>query len=151
MPRLEHVNLVVPQIDPTLEFLECALPDWKVRGEGKSDWYGRERRWLHFGTDDFYITLNEPAEGVNRDLRGHTPGLAHIGIEVEDSDAVAKRLKDKGYPVSTIGADHPFRKTIYFFDPAGFEFEFIEYLSQRPEEKNQYGGETSSIQRIASA
>ena len=78
-------------------------------------------------------------------------GLAHVGIEVDDSDAVAERLKAKGYPVSTIGADHPYRKTVYFFDPAGFEFEFIQYLSDKPAERNLYGGETSSIERIASA
>jgi catechol 2,3-dioxygenase-like lactoylglutathione lyase family enzyme len=151
MSRLEHVNLVVPDISPTLEFLKCALPDWRVRGEGTSEWYGRPRKWLHFGTDDFYITLNEPADGQNRDLRGHAAGLAHIGIEVTNSEAVAARLKQAGYLISTIGADHPHRRTIYFFDPAGFEFEFIEYFSDDPAAKNMYGGETSTIQRVASA
>ena len=43
------------------------------------------------------------------------------------------------------------RKTIYFIDPAGFEFEFIQYLSENPEEKNMYGGETSAISRVSTA
>ena len=151
MIRLEHVNLVVKDIDTTLRFLQTAFPDWRVRGRGESEWYGHKRNWLHVGTDDYYITLNDGGEGENRDLRGHAPGLAHIGFCVDDMDGISQRLQDAGFEIATIGADHPHRKTVYFHDPAGFEFEFIEYLSDRPEERNLYGGETSSIQRIGSA
>ena len=151
MVRLEHVNLVVKNIPDTLKFLRTAFPEWRIRGQGRSEWYGRERNWLHVGTDDYYITLNDQAEGENRNLRGYAPGLAHIGFCVEDSEAVSHRLQDAGYEIATIGADHPYRKTIYFIDPAGFEFEFIEYLSDKPEEKNMYGGETSSITRVSTA
>lgn len=149
--RLEHVNLVVKDIPETLAFLQTALPAWRVRGEGHSEWYGRPRRWLHFGTDDFYITLNDGTDGETRDLRGHTPGLAHIGLEVEDVDGVRAQMEARGYEIATIGADHPYRKTIYFIDPTGIEFEFIQYLSERPEHKNLYGGETSAIRRVATA
>ncbi|SDE50016.1 MULTISPECIES: VOC family protein [Kordiimonas] len=151
MARLEHVNLVVKDLDATLDFILTAFPDWRVRGTGEGDWYGTKRKWLHVGTDDHYITLNNGGTGSNRDLKGHLPGLAHIGFIVDDMEAVANRLQAKGYEIATIGADHPFRKTIYFIDPAGFEFEFIEYLSQKPEEKNMYGGETSGITRVSTA
>ena len=56
MPKLEHANLVLTKIEPTLKFLETAFPEWRIRGEGKSDWYGKPRRWLHFGDDDSYVT-----------------------------------------------------------------------------------------------
>jgi catechol 2,3-dioxygenase-like lactoylglutathione lyase family enzyme len=135
MIRLEHVNLVVKDMDATLGFIQTAFPDWGVRGQGDSDWYGKKRKWLHVGTDDNYITLNEGDGGQNRDLKGHSPGLAHIGFEVDDMEGISSRLQAKGYDVATIGADHPFRKTIYFVDPSGFEFEFIQYLSEKPKEK----------------
>ena len=151
MVRLEHVNLVVKNIETTKEFLLTAFPQWRVRGSGSSEWYGKERNWAHIGDDDYYITLNEPAEGENRDLRGHSPGLAHIGFAVEDSDAVRDNLQNKGYEIATIAADHPYRKSIYFIDPEGFEFEFIQYLSENPAEKNMYGGETSGITRVSTA
>jgi catechol-2,3-dioxygenase len=150
MIRLEHVNLVVNDITSTLDFLQTAFPDWKVRGQGESDWYGKMRSWLHVGTDDYYITLNAGNGEQNRDLKGHAPGLAHIGFCVDDLGSISTRLQNNGYEIATIGADHPYRKTIYFIEPAGFEFEFIQYLSEAPEERNMYGGETSEIKRVSS-
>lgn len=151
MTRVEHVNLVVRSIEETLTFLEHALPEWSVRGAGPGTWFGVERRWVHYGTEDFYITLNDGARGEGRNLRGITPGLAHVGIVVGSVDDVRQRLVAAGYPIATIGADHPHRKTIYFIEPSGTEIEFIEYLSEEASERNQYGGETSPIRRIATA
>lgn len=138
MPRIEHANLVVSDIAPTLDFLKAAFPEWRVRGEGGGDWYGKPRRWLHFGDDDFYVTLNDNGEGAQRDPAGHAPGLAHIGFEVSSLDAVAARLKKAGYEPHHRGPDHPYRKNAYFFDGAGLEFEFVEYLSAVPSQKNLY-------------
>jgi len=151
MVKLEHVNLVVSDIDQTVDFIQTAFPDWIIRGRGESEWYGNKRHWLHIGNDDYYITLNDNAAGANRNLKSQAAGLAHIGFAVDDLAGISARLQNKGYPIATIGADHPYRKTLYFIDPAGFEFEFIQYLSDIPEQKNLYGGETSAIKRLASA
>lgn len=125
----------------TLDFLQTAFPNWKVRGRGEYEWYGTKRQWLHFGTDDNYITLNEGNNDDNRDLTGQSPGLAHIGFSVDSVDALITRLQKKGYEKSTFGADHPYRKNVYFIEPSGFEFEFIQYLSDSPKLRNMYGGE----------
>ena len=151
MIRIEHVNLVVNSLDDTLRFLETALPEWHVRGRGDGEWYGAKRRWLHFGTDSFYITINDRASGPGRDLRGMTPGLAHVGIEVDSVDAVRNRLLSGGFAIATIGPEHPHRKSVYFTEPSGTEFEFIEYLSEAPAERNLYGGETSAMIRVSTA
>jgi hypothetical protein len=50
--RLEHANLVVAAIEPTLDFIQTAIPEWKVRGQGRMEWHGKPRRWLHVGDDD---------------------------------------------------------------------------------------------------
>ncbi len=149
MVRLEHVNLVVSNIEETKKFLFAAMPHWRVRGKGTNKWYQRKRNWEHIGDDDYYITLNDHGEGENRNLRGFTPGLAHVGFVVDDVDSLITRLTDEGYEIATLGATHPHRKTVYFIDPAGFEFEFIEYLSKENSEKNMYGGESDSIKRIS--
>jgi hypothetical protein len=47
-------------------------------------------------------------------------------------------LEAKGYPIRVKDTEHPFRKTYYFIDPAGFEFDFMQYLSDRDEERNEY-------------
>lgn len=145
MIRLEHVNLVMKRIEPTLEFLLTAFPEWRIRGEGESVWNGTQRRWVHVGNDDYYLTLNDQAEGAIRDTQGITPGVAHIGYAVDDLKSIVDRLVGKGYPIAITGRNHPFRKTVYFNDPAGFQFEFIEYSSEIPEEKNMYGGESGEL------
>ena len=147
MAILEHINIVVKDIEATTTFLSVAFPQWKVRGQGVSDWYGYQRKWVHIGNDEQYITLNNGNGSQNRDLTGNTTGLAHIGFVVSDVDAITQRLLAHQYKLSTTGADHPNRKTVYFLDPSGFEFEFIEYLSSQPTEKNMYGGETSQVKR----
>ncbi|PHS24742.1 MAG: glyoxalase [Robiginitomaculum sp.] len=136
MVRLEHANLVVNDIEPTLAFLKAAFPHWQVRASGPSIWYGKPRKWLHFGDDYTYITLNDNGDGVPRDLAGHAPGLAHLGFIVTNIDRLIERLKRHGYTPS-VGLDTvAHRRNVYFIDPAGLEFEFVEYLSDDPAERN---------------
>ncbi len=138
MVRLEHANLVVADIEPTLNFILAAFPNWSVRGRGEMSWNGKPRNWLHVGDDDYYLTLNDGGDGNNRDLSGHSNGLAHLGFVVDDVDAIVSRLEAKGFEIDVKGADHPHRNTVYFRDPAGFQFEFMQYLSDRAEERNSY-------------
>ena len=147
MARIEHVNLVVKDLDATVDFIQTAFPDWKVRQKGQGILYDRTNNWLHIGSDEHYITLNQINE-VSDLVGGSYETLAHVGFEVGDVDALSERLKNKGYAVTTIGADHPHRKNIYFLEPGGIEFEFVQYKSDVQEERNLYGGETSDIQRI---
>ncbi|WDI32168.1 VOC family protein [Hyphococcus flavus] len=141
--RLEHVNMVVTNLDATTNFLLAAFPEWRIRGEGGGEWAGVPRRWAHVGDDGNYLTLNEfkipeAAKGRHRDLKGAEPGLAHLGFEVTDIDAVMARLKDAGYAPDHLGEDHPHRRNIYYVNEEGLEFEFVEYSSTIPQEKNLY-------------
>jgi len=145
MVRLEHVNLVVKDIEPTLEFLLTAFPKWNVRGRGEGVWRSTQRCWVHVGDDDYYITLNDQAKGPIRNINGITPGLAHLGFVVDDLDKIIERLSKSGFEIDIVGRDHPYRQTVYFCDPAGFQFEFIQYNSVKPEEKNMYGGESGEL------
>lgn len=142
-PRIEHVNLIVAAIEPTAAFLTAAFPHWRIRGEGGGEWAGVPRRWAHVGDDDHYLTLNEfhipkAARGRQRDLQSAEPGLAHIGFEVSDLNAVVSRLTDAGYEPHHMGEVHPHRRNLYYINDEGLEFEFVEYRSAIPEEKNLY-------------
>ncbi len=141
--RLEHVNLIVVDLDGAARFLQAAFPGWRRRGEGDDAWEGAPRRWLHMGDDANYVTLNEfklpdAAKGRHRDLQSAEPGLAHIGFEVADLDAVQRRLAAAGYAPDHTGPDHPHRRNVYYVTDEGLEFEFVEYSSRNPEEKNLY-------------
>ncbi len=136
MIHLEHINLVVNDIEKMLIFYQAAFPDWRVRDKGQGEWYGKERTWLHFGEDNQYIALSDNGEGENRNLEGHQVGLAHFAYVTNNLDAMIKRLAQAGFAIDKDGSDEPFRKNVYFLDPAGFEIEFVEYLSDLPSERN---------------
>ncbi|MGI2260939.1 VOC family protein [Shewanella sp. GXUN23E] len=138
MIRLEHVNLVVSDMDAMLKFYRAAMPHWQVRGGGESSWYGKPRRWLHFGDDYSYIALSDNGEGGNRDLTGHQQGLAHFAFVTTDLNALRQRMQEAGYQVDKEGQSTEFRDNVYYIDPAGFEVEFVCYTSDNPQERNNY-------------
>ncbi len=135
--RLEHANLTVRNIDEMIRFLETAFPEFQVRGEGKS-WDGS--RWVHVGTQETYIALSpfkvEPEQRW-APYRG-LPGVNHLAYEVDDVEALCARMKAAGYRESTPPNAHPHRKRRYFNDPEGNDWEFVQYLSQDPAERNDY-------------
>ncbi|CCQ10452.1 Glyoxalase family protein [Pseudoalteromonas luteoviolacea B = ATCC 29581] len=133
---LEHVNLVVSNLEKSLAFYQAAFPHWFIRAKGEGQWCGKDRTWVHFGDDYHYIALSDHGEGENRNLEGHQVGLAHFAYAVKNVDAVLQRLESAGFSVDKIGAGNRFRKNLYFIDPDGFEVEFVEYLSDIPLERN---------------
>ena len=128
--QLEHVNIRVKNIDETVKFLTTALPDFKVRG-GKTS---GENRWLHVGTDSTYLALNED----NREAQRQGAGINHIGFVVDDAEVVRERLEKAGYKEGFVATPHPHRKRIYYLDSNGMEWEFVEYYSEDPLERNDY-------------
>ena len=136
MIQLEHVNLVVKDIPEMLKFYQAAFPHWYVRDEGKGEWSGKQRTWLHFGNEYQYIALSDHGEGENRDIKGHHVGLAHFAYVTNNIDAVIERLKQAGFTISQYGTKDSYRKNVYFLDPAGFEVEFVEYFSDDPKLRN---------------
>lgn len=135
--RLEHANLGVRDIEAMIRFLKTAFPEFRVRGEGKS----RDgTRWVHIGTDDTYIALGEANAGSGRRWMPYAgePGVNHLAYEVDDAESLYVRLKAAGYRESTPPNAHPHRKRVYFYDPEGCDWEFVQYFSQDPAERNDY-------------
>lgn len=145
---IEHLNMVVTNMDATLAFYQAAFPDWKIRGGGKSEWYGKPRNWLHFGDEHQYLAFSDHGEGENRDLQGHATGLGHFAFVTNNIEQMIARLEAAGYQPGNLGSFAPgvpeaarrHRRNIYFVDPDGFEVEFVEYLSDVVAERNDYTG-----------
>jgi uncharacterized glyoxalase superfamily protein PhnB len=57
---------------------------------------------------------------------------------VDDVEALCERMKSAGYRESTPPNKHPYRKRRYFYDAEGNDWEFVQYLSQDPAERNDY-------------
>src|SRR5260221_1141085 len=135
--RLEHSNLVVRDIDATIRFLRAAFPEFRIRFDGLDP---RGLRWVHIGTDDTYIALTQSTVDPKQRWRHYAgiPGVNHLAYEVDDVGALRERLRSAGYQDSTVPNRHPYRKRIYFYDPDGNDWEFIQYLSNDPEKRNDY-------------
>ena len=134
--RLEHANLNVRHFDEAVRFLTTAFPDFGIRREGLND----GRRWMHLGTQDTYIALNESVldpEGLKAPYDGQ-PGVNHLGYEVDDIDGIRDRLASAGFKDSTYPNSHPHRKRVYFYDADGNDWEFVQYFSDKPSERNDY-------------
>lgn len=135
--RFEHANLTVRDIEGMIRFLRTAFPEFQVRGEGINQ---DGSRWVHVGTLETYIALN-PASAAPTEpwapYRGR-PGVNHFAFEVDDVEALRERLKSAGYRDSTVPNAHPYRKRVYFYDPEGNDWEFVQYFSQDPAERHDY-------------
>ena len=135
--RLEHANLIVRDIDATIQFLQIAFPEFRIRFDG-TDPDGT--RWVHIGTHDTYVALTQASvepESCWAPYSG-VPGVNHLAYEVDDVDALRERLSSAGYEDSTVTNRHPHRKRVYFLDPDGNDWEFIQYLTDDPEKRHDY-------------
>ncbi len=134
--KLEHANICVTDIDRMIGFLKTTFPEFIIRHDGNS----KGRRWVHIGTDKTYIALQEAS--AERDTTwvpySGVPGINHLAYEVDDVDSIRERLLKAGYRESTVPNKHPYRKRIYFYDPEGNDWEFIQYYSDDPKKRNDY-------------
>jgi len=135
--RLEHANITVRDIDGMIRFIRTALPGWRIRHD-ETDADGE--RWVHIGSDDHYLALNKATEPPAEPWEpyGGKPGVNHLAFEVDDVDAVRDRLRAAGYTDTTVPNAHPHRRRVYFNDAEGNDWEFVQYLSDLPEERNDY-------------
>ncbi|GAL37195.1 glyoxalase family protein [Vibrio maritimus] len=82
---VEHANITVIDAEHTVGLLLAALPDWSIRGEGRTDdWFGKPMRWYHVGTENSYITIQDGGEGEAGIWQQPWVGVKHIGIVVDD-------------------------------------------------------------------
>lgn len=136
---VEHANISVVNAQKTIEFLITAIPEWQVRGSGKiDDWFGKPIEWFHIGDEHSYIAISSGGEGDANDWTTHFTGVKHLGIVVPDVEALIQRLSGAGYALDHRGGEHPFRKSVYYLEDHGMQFEFVEYFTQSPHERNDY-------------
>jgi catechol 2,3-dioxygenase-like lactoylglutathione lyase family enzyme len=117
--------------------VRTAFPEFEVRGEGKTL---LGARWLHVGTDQTYLALQGSLQEAAEAWVPYSqkPGTNHLGYEVSDVEALRQRMLSAGYAESTVPNEHPHRRRVYFHDSEGNDWEFVEYASDDPAERNDY-------------
>ncbi len=124
MAALEHVNITVSDVDATAKWLGEVF-GWRVRWKGAAISGGES---AHVGGDDFYVAVYAPPRRVeppvqSYDMKG---GLNHVGVVVEDLDAVEARVIAAGFVPQKHGDYEPGRR-FYFYDADGIEWEAVSY------------------------
>ncbi len=125
MARLEHANITVADAAKTAKLLD-QLFGWKIRWQGEAIHGGHT---IHVGSEDDYLALYSGPDGASEN-QGSTyetkAGLNHIGIVVDDLDAIEARVKAAGYE-PTSHADYEPGRRFYFSEENGLEIEVISY------------------------
>lgn len=141
---VEHANLTVTDLDQAIRFFAAAMPDFSVRKR----WTIDDKEWAHVGTDSSYVALNTPLDKSRiaptdgkRSVDMMAAGFNHVGFVVEDIAAVRGRLLEAGFRGGYDGGqiiEHPHRRSAYFLDGDGNEFEFMQYLTGDVADRNSY-------------
>jgi catechol 2,3-dioxygenase-like lactoylglutathione lyase family enzyme len=122
-PRIEHVNVTVTDPERAAALMQT-LFGWRVRWSGPARDGGRT---IHVGSDQHYLALYT-GPGIaytDGDFAKGQP-LNHIGVEVEDLDAVEAKVIAAGLLPFSHGDYDPGRR-FYFLDPDGIEYEVVSY------------------------
>ena len=123
MPRIEHVNVTVRDPERAARLMQD-LFGWRVRWRGPALLGGRT---VHVGSDDHYLALYTlHGEGYGDDTFAKGRPLNHIGVEVEDIEAVEARVIAAGLEPYN-HADYEPGRRFYFNDPDGIEYEVVSY------------------------
>jgi len=120
---LEHANITVSDPQRSAALLRD-LFGWHIRWEGPSMLGGHT---IHIGTDDSYIALytNPEVRAADPTFNKGEP-MNHIGVTVDDLDAVEEKVVAAGLEPFNHGDYEPGRR-FYFFDWNGIEWEVVSY------------------------
>jgi catechol 2,3-dioxygenase-like lactoylglutathione lyase family enzyme len=121
--RLEHVNVNVRDPERTFR-LVTEVFGWQERWRGPARDGGLT---IHVGSADHYLALHagRGVEYTDEDFAKGRP-LNHIGVEVEDLDAVEQRVIAAGLRPFSHDDYVPGRR-FYFLDRDGIEYEVVSY------------------------
>ncbi|MGL4604264.1 MAG: VOC family protein [Iodobacter sp.] len=135
---LEHANITVSNMERAVHFIQTAIPNWKIRGRGKMDWFGAEIDWLHIGDDFAYIALQSGGTGDGPGWNTHAVGVKHLGFVVPSLKQTMQRLENAGFMPDHQGGSSPHRDSVYFMLGSEIQFEFVAYTSEVPAQRNGY-------------
>ena len=124
--RLEHVNVTVADPDATAAML-CDLFGWKIRWQGTAIHGGRS---IHVGSAEDYLAVYSGRDGRPPEPAGDSyatrGGLNHLGVVVDDLDAVEAAVRARGYDPHS-HADYEPGRRFYFREENGIEIEVVAY------------------------
>lgn len=135
-PTAHHVGITVGDLERTVAFYRDVLgldvvARFEVAGESYATAVGVEEasaRFVHLDAEGVRIELvtYEPAGADRGAARLNQPGAAHVGLSVEDVDALLAGLPDDVDPVSEPRTTATGTRLAFVHDPEGNLVELLE-------------------------
>lgn len=123
---LEHANITVSDVPRTARML-CDLFGWKVRWKSEPGGSIHGGTSWHVGGKQSYLAIYALDERARAgDTYRTTGGLNHLGVVVDDLDAVEEKVKAMGIETHS-HADYEPGRRFYFNDFDGIEIEVVSY------------------------
>ncbi|NJM29910.1 MAG: VOC family protein [Rhizobiales bacterium] len=124
---LEHVNITVSDPEATALWLRDVF-GWKLRWKGTAIHGGTT---YHVGNETSYLAIYSRGGAAKRFENDYRTvgGLNHVGIAVEDLDAIEQRVLQHGFQTHS-HADYEPGRRFYFDDGDGIEFEVVSYANK---------------------
>jgi len=121
---LEHLNVTVADPEATAAML-IDIFGWRERWRGPAKDGGAS---IHVGAEDTYVAIyTNPKMTAASETSYHVNGgLNHIGLVVEDLDAIERKVRAAGFEPHS-HADYEPGRRFYFDDANGVEFEVASY------------------------
>ena len=121
---LEHINITVTNSEKFADLL-CKLFDWEIRWRGAGIDGGYS---IHVGTEHAYVAVYSMSNPQTSRIARHAQigGLNHVGVVVDDLDAMEKRVIAEGFSTHS-HADYEPGRRFYFTGPDKVEFEVVSY------------------------
>ena len=121
--NLEHANITVSDVERTAAML-TELFGWKVRWKGPAMSGGLT---AHVGDENQYLAIFSKGGLDQKGITYDTPGgLNHIGVVVDDLDAMEEKVREMGFTPHN-HADYEPGRRFYFSDHDDIEFELVSY------------------------
>lgn len=123
-PKIEHVNVTVKDAKRTALLIET-LFGWPVRWQGPAQNGGYT---IHIGDENQYLALYQPNTAINDQAGSEAAAdaLNHIGIVVDNLQALEQRVINAGYKPFNHGDYEPGQR-FYFYDADNIEYEIVSY------------------------
>lgn len=141
LPFLEHYNFTVSDLDKSIKFFTTVLPEFKLRKKGvledKYDDTVVRTPWAHVGTEESYVALQATPDNMPFHENKYSY-FNHMGFVVGSVDQILERVMSLGYTQFRVDDTHPHRKRAYVWVFDNNVLEFVEYYTDKSEEKNDY-------------
>ena len=124
--KLHHIHILCKDLigmrDFFVDTLEAKLIEMKQFG-------GADGASLDLSGVRVNLRVGQEGEKIADDPDGKIYGYHHVGLDVEDLDAVYKNLTDKGYVFSVPPKDLPGLRIAFFDGPENVTFELMQTVS----------------------